>query len=305
MARSLERRLADLRADPSPANVRDALRSASGYLIASAARHATVELADDLGTAFARLVGDVKRDPGCRGKVAIARAFHDLDYWHEAVFSTGVRCVQLEPSMGGPVDTAGELRGVCGLSYAHFARDEALDVLGEMLADPDRNAQLGAARGLGDAGRRDASALLRYKLVQGDAEPEVLAACCESLLHLGDAVEFLIRLLAHADGRAEAAALALGGARDARAAAPLVAFCEACTPEQRDRVGYLALALLRVEPATAHLLEVVRDGSAGQARAAGKALATFKEDAALAARLREAAATRDRSFRAEIEALLV
>src|SRR5262249_31371427 len=163
--------------------------------------------------AFDRLVDEIKRDPGCRGKIAIARALHDLDYWHEAVFSRGVRCVQLEPGFGGASDTAGELRAICGMAYAHFARDRALDVRGELLADSDRNARLGAARGLGDAGRPDASALLRYKLLQGGDEPEVLSACCESLLHLGDAVEFLARLLPGVGDRAEAAALALGGAR--------------------------------------------------------------------------------------------
>jgi hypothetical protein len=50
------------------------------------------------------------------------------------------------------------------------------DVLAALLADPERTARVGAAQGLGDAGRPDASALRRFKLLAGDAEPEVVSA---------------------------------------------------------------------------------------------------------------------------------
>jgi hypothetical protein len=109
------------------------------------------------------------------------------------VFAAGVRHVQLEPAYGGPNDTGAELRGLCGLAFAHFGRHDALAVLAELLADPERVARLGAARGLGDAGRADAAPLLRYKLLLGDDEPEVIAACLESLLHLEDAIDFVAR----------------------------------------------------------------------------------------------------------------
>jgi hypothetical protein len=304
MARSIDQRLAALRSAPKVEELRDALRSTTGVLVAAAAKHVAEyrELVAELPEAFARLCEQpVKRDPGCRGKVAIARALHDLEQWEGDVFATGVRHVQREPAFGEPVDTAGELRGLCGLAHAHFGRDDALDVLGELLADPKRNAREGAARGIGDAGRPDAGALLRFKLLIGDAEPEVLAACFESLLHLGNGVDFALRMLAGHDARAEAAAVALGARRDARATAPLIAWCGAVTQEQRRRVGYVALALLRDEPAIAHLLEVVREGPRADAVAAAKALSIFKDDPALIARLRSAAPA---ALRGELEALL-
>ena len=84
------------------------------------------------------------------------------------MFARGVAFAQPEPAYGGPVDTAGELRAICGLAYAHAGRPDALDVLAGLLADPDRSARIAAAQGLGDAGRCDASALLRYKTLAGD-----------------------------------------------------------------------------------------------------------------------------------------
>src|SRR5262249_48041793 len=158
---------------------------------------------------------------------------------------------------------AAELRGVCGLAHAHFGRADALDVLAELLADGERTARLAAAQGIGDAGRVDGSALLRFKLLLGDDDPEVLAACFTSLFGLprDASVEFAIARLGAHDAVAEAAALALGGARVANAAQPLTAWCDSAPPEQRHRVGFLALALLRCDAATAHLITAIRTGA--------------------------------------------
>jgi hypothetical protein len=290
--RGVDQQLAKLRGKPDVATLRDALRSGVGVVVARAASFAPehAELVDELVAAFARLCEQpIKRDPTCRGKLAIARALIELVHWHDDVFARGVAFVQKEPAYGGTVDTAGELRGTCGLAYANLARHDAPDVLAELLADGERVARVAAARGLGGAGRPDASALLRYKLLIGDDEPEVLAACCESLLGLGDGLAFVVRLLAGNDDRAEVAALALGGTRDARASEPLTAWCERCLGEQRRRVGYVALALLRDDDATARLIAVMKDGDRDDALAAAKALATFKDDPALRDRVVAAA----------------
>ena len=171
--RNVEQWLAALR-DPTAELALRALawmRPGAGIVIAAAAKH--VERGDALADAFGALVGDPKRDPICRGKIAIARRLHALDHWDDRVFVGGLRIVQVE----GGADSAAELRGVCGLAHAHFARADALDVLGELLADAERTTRVAAAQGLGDAGRPDASALLRYKVVCGD-EPEVAPRSC-------------------------------------------------------------------------------------------------------------------------------
>ncbi|HEU0035004.1 MAG TPA: hypothetical protein VFQ53_30470 [Kofleriaceae bacterium] len=322
MARSLEQHLAILGTLTFPAGL-DQLRAAlavrtprGGVVIAAAAKlvaeHRLDHLVPELGEAFAALAGAdrVQKDPQCRGKVAIAKALHELDHWDDGVFVRGLSIEQREgwSQVGPPDDTAAELRGICGLAHAHFARHDALDVLAELLADAERVTRLAAAQALGDSGHVDATALLRFKLLTVEhEEPEVLSACFESLLALGRSTgeAFAIRMLAAHDDRAEAAALALGGARIASALPALVAWCESCLAEQRHRVGYLAIALLRCDDGNRYLLDAVGEAKRGDAIAAATALATFKEDATVAARLREAAAAvRDKAIRREIEQLL-
>jgi len=313
--RTLQQRIAELRAldaaaPASQGKIRAAVESTAGLLVAAAA--SLVEdlrlesIVPELAPAFERLCEDpVKRDPGCRGKLAIARALHALDHWEDRVFVAGLTYVQRE-GWGGD-DTAAELRGVCGLAHAHFARGDALDVLAGLLGDRERTTRLAAAQALGDAGRPDATALLRFKVLSGDEEPQVLAACLESLFALARDASygFVVRLLAAHDERAEVAALALGQARFAAAFDELAGWCIGATPEQRHRIGYLALALLRAEPATDYLLDAIRTHGRRDAVAAARALATFKDDAALIERIRAAAREqRDPAARDEIAELL-
>jgi hypothetical protein len=298
--------------------VRAALRGTIGVVSAAAARviaaREQTELIGELVAAFPRLVErGVERDPQCKGKIAIARTLHGLDRWADEVFVAGVSLVQLEPTFGAPPeargreDTAAELRAVCGIAYAQSYRGDAIDVLADLLADPQRVARAGAAQALGDSGRPDASALLRFKLHLGDDEPEVLSACVASLLVLAPrtSLPFVIGLLRADDDRSTAAALGLGERRVTSATPALIEWCTSLRPATRARAGYLALALLRDDAANAYLLERVREGVRADAIAAGKALATFRDDPALAAALREAAAAHpDRAVRDAIEVAL-
>lgn len=306
-ARKLEEKLAALKAlerapeAPDLEAVREALGSKVGALVAAAARLVASRelrgLGIELAAAFTRLSErPIERDPGCRGKVAIVKALRALDAWEDEVFVPGVALVQEEPVWGGKEDTAAELRAECAMAFAHAGRADALDVLADLLADPERAARAGAAQALGDTGRPDATALLRYKVRVGDAEPEVISACLGSILALAPrtSLPFFASLLKGRDERATAAALALGESRLAAAAPLLVTWCEEATAEVRARVGYLALALLRDDRATDYLLEQVRNGEAADAVAAGKALATFRDDPRLSARLREALEERER-----------
>jgi hypothetical protein len=303
VARSLQQRVAELRAlDVRDAaalgKLRAALQSPTGFVVAAAAAivedHRLEPLVGELAPAFERLCEDgVKRDPGCRGKFAIAHALHALDHWEDRVFVAGLRYVQREgwSERGEPDDMAAGLRGACGMAHAHFARGDALDVLAALLGDPEQATRVAAAQAIGDTGRPDATALLRFKLLVGDKEPQVASACIESLFALArdGSYDFVVGLLAGHDERAEVAALALGSARFAQAFEPLTAWCTGARPEQRHVVGYLALALLRSEPATGYLLEAIRSHGAADALAAARALATFKEDASVAERVRAAA----------------
>lgn len=317
---SIEAELAALRAlDPAspdaPARLGEAARRGPGDVVAAVARvveaHRLDARVDELVAAFERLRAEPAYDPGCRGKLAIVRTLHALDHWDDRVFVAGLRHVQREgwggPGGGPPDDTAAELRGACGLSHAHFGRSDALDVAAELLADPERATRIAAATALGDAGRPDASALLRYKILAGDPDAEVLAACFESLFALARTatIGFALGVLEDRADRAEVAVLALGAARVAEAFEPIVRWCATARREPRHTAGYLGLALLRSEPATAYLLDAVRDHRGADAVAAARALATFADDAALRRRLHDAArAQADRATRDAVRAVL-
>lgn len=316
MARSIEKVLAALRAWQPGASVeplRQALAArgtAAGVAVAPAARrcaeHAVRELVPELVAAFAAL-GAPKADPGCRGRLAIVQALHALDHWDAPTFAAGLTTVQLVGAPGERDDEAAPLRGTCAHAYVHFVRPDALDVCAEMLADDWIAARIGAARGLGDSGRIEATAVLRYKLTLATDDGDVLAACLDALFALDreGATAFAGKLLGRADERADAAALALGGNRVTGALDALHAWCATCGGPRRQRVGYVALALLRTDRANELLAKVIGEERGAEALAAAKALATFRDDATTVELLRASAARqRDAGVRAEILALV-
>lgn len=283
--------------------LRAALGDRSNVVVASAAEviaeRAVDGAGDALADAFARFLDrPVQRDPGCRAKTAVARALHALDEPRDDVFTAGVRWVQLEPVWGGSEDTAAELRGVCGVALAHMAHPEAACYLAALLADPQRMARAAAAQGLGDLPGREGVPLLRYKAIVGDADPEVMVACFGSLLALApdESLPFVASFLA--GDAAESAALALGESRLEPAFPVLVEWLEAEPRAERRRVAFVALSLLRREPAVDYLLDVIRSRKRplADAELAVRALAAFRHDDALRARVW--AAVRSRRSRA-------
>jgi len=275
MARSAAHALAALKValsrKPSPA----------GAVAAEAAKeveaHGLIDETPVLVAAFTKLC-EPKRDPGCTGRSAIVAALHALDHWAPEVFEAGLHVVQIDGDPRFPNNDSGaRVRGACAQAHAHFNRPDALDVCGEMLADSEIAARIGAARGLGDSGHIDATAVLRYKLALASDDGEVLAACHDALfaLHRERATAFAIEQLALDDQRADAAALALGSNRAIDARDELVAWCTR-DPRRARAVGYLALALLRDDRANAVLEKIVDEGSWLDAAAAKEALATFR-----------------------------
>lgn len=291
--------LAERATAPARALLVKTLGGKNGYLVGlvcDALDEADADLLARLPDAFARLREDpLKRDPGCRGQTAIAKALDRAELRAADVFLAGVRHVQLEPVWGGRADTAAELRGVCGMALIHGRHERAMIEVGDLLADAEVRARVAAARALAASGDRAvAEPLLRLRILAGEADGEVAGEVFAALLELArdDAIDFVARFLDSADeALAEAAALALGGSRLKSAFAVLRAASERLVGPSR-RVLLLAIALLRDDEAWRWLLDLVANDSIAAATDAIHALAAFRHDAELCARLRETVARR-------------
>lgn len=275
------------------ARLRTALAARQSPLVAKAARLAgelEIEaLVPDLRAAFERLsTNAVKADPGCSAKTAIARALYAMGAYEDALFLRGIRYVQREPVWGGTEDTACALRGVCAHALVRLGHPDAAALVAELLADPEPEARTGAARALASSESERHAPLLRFKILTGDDDPQVLAECVGALLRVSadGALDLCARLLDGDDAlRSETVALALGESR-LRAALPLLrSLWERTAATELRRVALLAIAMLRSEEAHALLLSLVAAAPGHDARAAITALAVFRDDEALRERV--------------------
>ena len=285
-------RLSDLRHEQDREEVRrrlgEALADRQAPLVAKAAELVEAlgftELRSDMETAFFRLLKDpLKRDKGCIGKTAVAKALLELELPSDEVFRTGLRWIQMEPSWGPPVDTAANLRGFCAHGLVRSMHPDAVLDITPLLVDKEPIPRLGAVRALGESGQSAAEALLRLKILTGDEELEVLAEAFGALVNLSPerAADFVVPFLDDPDpSRVEAAALALGGSRHPSVLEPLKTRLDTALRDEIQGPLYLALSITRLDDAVDYLVDIVADGPVGRARHALSALKIhyFKQD---------------------------
>mgnify|MGYP001054770368 CR=1 FL=1 len=294
--------LRQLEVDQSAPALRTALAAPSYRIIARAAELAgeglAYELEADLISAFRRLAArDHKQDPGCMAKAAIARALVALDCLNAAYYREGIALRQKEPVWGGTIDTAADVRASCAMGLAASGDPRALIALVDLLADPEHQARGGAVRAIACTEPLAAEAVLRTKVLLGDAEPEVIGACLSGLLNLEPDASpaFVAGLLDHPTPQlAELAALALGESRLDAAVAQLRAHWERQPlKRQRHRLLLRAATLARTEPAFDWMLLLIRDADATTAAFVIEELAVYSANQRLAARIKEQLDARD------------
>jgi HEAT repeat protein len=299
---------------PDPAPVLSALDAGDGCeALAAALDHAhyrvvarAAELAGErlcyalepaLIAAFRRLAAlEHPADPGCQAKGAIARALVALDCLDAGVYREGIALRQPEPVWGGTTDTATDVRASCAMGLAASGDPRALIDLVALLADAEHPARIGAARAIACTAPLAAEAVLRLKVLTGDAEPEVIGECLRGLLEVAPdtAPAFAAACLDDPDPIvAELAALALGESRLDAAVALLRARWEA-TPfrRPRDRMLLRAAVLARSDAAFDWLLGLVADADGATAAFVVTEMAVYRGNAALRARLHAAARAR-------------
>ncbi len=300
---SLEDRLAALHAlrdDPNTSEslklIRRELGTKNAFVAAEAARiigdYELPGFEPPLLDAYERfLPAPVKSDPQCAAKTAIVGTLSRLQVHETDFFIAGIRYEQWEPAYGDPVDTAATLRGWCAMGLAQTGHASAMRHIARLLGDHDASARAHAIRAMLASGNDEAVApLLRYKATTGDESPEVMSECFEALLEVDGerAVDFVSEFLYGEVIAAECAAMALGNTRLGDAFVSLRVWHATLLNPGTRSVAALALAMLRSDASQEYLLQVIRGESSSAAIEAIKALAIYKHDMAVRARVKEA-----------------
>lgn len=304
-SRKLEAMLAQLteiRHQPSEQTIeslQQILRSKFAVAVAQAAKlvheRELGQLIPDLVSAFDRfLINPAETDANCHAKAGIADALYRLEYREEAVFLKGIRHVQMEPVWGGRVDTAAKLRGICAMGLVRMNYAAVLIELADLLADPESEARIAAARAIAYSGNLNGAPLLRLRALVGD-EPAVLSECLAALLNLDAdrSLDFVARFLHAPDPQTqELVALVLGESRLSAAFPLLRQWWEKTRESDLRRTGLLAIATLRQDQPLNFLLELVATGTPINARDAIDALDIYRHDQSLWQRVEAAVAQR-------------
>jgi HEAT repeat protein len=302
VTRSIDRQLEDLERLRESLDEPDAierlrrhLSSRASVVVASAARLVArvpdPGLVLELVAAFQRFMSDPARtDKGCLAKVAVVEALLAAGDPEPELLRSGLRHVQLEPTWGGQTDTAAPLRALCALGLVQVGADGVLDDLAVLLADPDADARLGAARALAACGAL-ATPLLRFKALAGDDQPLVSAECLSGLMSVAPdgSFDFVAALIDPSRPELAAnAAMALAESRDPRAYEVLRGkWDDALFPEFRQGL-LLPIGLTRHEEAPDFLLSVLESGDLAAGTGAIAALAIYKGHPGVRARAEEA-----------------
>src|SRR5258708_5405358 len=265
--------------------IRKSLGSKSNLVVAKAAKMAgelrSAASVPDLVAAFDRLMADPgKLDKGCAAVTEIAGALYELDYAEPEVYLKGIRHVQKEGAYGPPVDVASKLRAFSAMGLVRSRHRQALDEVVSLLVDPEAPARVGAVRALASNGGEAGLLVLRLKVLTGDAESDVLAECFAGLLSSGErSVPFVAGYADSEDAAvAEGAILALGTSRLPAAFDLLKEKWERCAGGDLRKTLLLAMALTRLEMATAFLVSLLESGSLQTAKDAITALAIYRDN---------------------------
>lgn len=254
------------------------------------------ELEPDLVDAFERFMNNAaKIDPGCAAKTAIAEALYRMEAYQPDLLFQGIGHIQQEPVYGGQEDTAAKLRGICGLGLVRIHYPNVMILLAHLLADPEADARISAARAIGYSGKAEGVPLLRFKALSGDSNPQVLCECFSSLIVLDPdpSLAFVAGFL-QSDSAVfqEAAAVALGESQLVQALPFLETAWEDAVDVELRRTFLLGIALLRQERAINFLLKLVAEGSQTRSQEALEALAIYREDSSIWVRVEEALESR-------------
>lgn len=307
--------LARLRRAPSSpeavAAVKAALTDRANLVVAKAAvvakELAMKSLTADLVDAFIRFIADPAKDKTCAAMTRTVAALQSFGASEAEVYLRGIRHVQMESAYGGPVDAAIQLRCESAFGLVAIGYRDVMWELAALLADPQKECRMAAARAIGHSQADAGLPLLRYAILSRPMDSDVAAECLASLpqINPAKAVPFLSEQLDSTDPQlADAAALALGSTRRPEAFTLLKGRWDARISHSSRDVLLLAIATLRTEPAIAFLISVIEAADPRAAVDAIKALALYRRDDLVRERIGQAVSSRNdaalaKAFKAE------
>jgi hypothetical protein len=274
--------------------VRDALADKNNLIVAAAAKTAKKllmrEAAPLLVSAYSRFAANpLKTDRMCHAKLAIVDALDDIEHPDPDLFLEAVSYIQMEPTYGGPVDTAAKMRVRSGQALARMGYRKIFFVLAALLADKEPEVRFGAARILSSLGDERSELLLRMRILAGDPRLENYSEYFAALLSL-NAPGSLPLVKGYLGDReqviAEEAALALGESRLPEAFGLLADLFALTVSAERKRVLIVAISLLRSDDAAAFLIDIVKDQTVDLAGQAIDALRLYRDRPAIMDTLR-------------------
>ncbi|MFQ5628181.1 MAG: hypothetical protein ACE5I1_05420 [bacterium] len=271
------------------------LGAKNNYLVAKAARVVSEcgydELIPNLLMAFDYFLKHAeKTDKSCLAKTAIIKALQELGHSDSDIFLRGVRYYQLEPSYGGRVDTATEIRSLCAYTLVDLNNRDVLYELIRLTADPELQVQVAAVRAMANTGMHEAELLLRLLATSGDRELSVISECLSGLMHLAPAqsFDFVAGFLdSHHEQLRQAAALALAESHSAEAFAFLLEYWQSHPDYCTRRMLAIPLAISKRSEAIDFLLSIIEQEDDQIAFDVLKALKIYRHDEDFITRLGE------------------
>ena len=276
------------------------LRDSSALVVARTA-HAMRELElremlPELEEAAERcLTRTARQDPGCIAKLALFRTLYDLECARAALYRDALAVRQYEPVWGGRVDAAAGLRAIAGQGLTLCDDAGRVDLLAELLADPEPEARAGALQALGACGDPAALPLLRYLCLCESTDTDTRRAAMVAILALGgdDEIAFVARSLdQERPALLQAAALALCESGLEAALAPVIQLLEGDLDQDPRELLCLALAGSGLAPGRDWLLQRLMHGRRGEALDALHALHALRDDHGLCVQVADAIAVR-------------
>jgi HEAT repeat protein len=297
-------KLSALKSAPAGTDVLNALRgflgNRSNLVVAKAAKIAGErrlrDLLPDLVTAFHKLMADPARlDKRCAAVTEIVTSLYQMDSEPD-VYLTGMRHVQMEGSFGPPIDSAAQLRGLGAQGIVRTRFPDALAEAVTLLVDPEPPARMGAVRALAANGGEAGALALRLKVLTGDSVPDVLAECFSGLLAAPSesSIDFVAGYGDDDDPAvAEAAILALGASRSAKAIVTLKDKWQRTHRGPLKKVLLLALSTSRSEDALQFLLGLLETAPVSTAAEVLAALASQRPTQSIRDSIHSALTRRD------------